>query len=89
MRAEYEAIANAGLLLQVDCPDLAMGRHVRFRDATDEEFLRNAAIQVEALNHALQNVPADRTRLHMCWGNYEGPHTRTSRLKRCCRFCSR
>jgi 5-methyltetrahydropteroyltriglutamate--homocysteine methyltransferase len=82
MRAEYEAIVAAGLLLQVDCPDLAMGRHVRFRDATDDEFLRNAAIQVEALNHALQNVPADRTRLHMCWGNYEGPHTRDIPLEK-------
>src|SRR5712691_6472960 len=82
MRAEYEAIAGAGLLLQVDCPDLAMGRHVRFRDASDDEFLRNAAIQVEALNHALANVPADRTRLHMCWGNYEGPHTRDIPLEK-------
>jgi 5-methyltetrahydropteroyltriglutamate--homocysteine methyltransferase len=82
MRAEYEAIVGAGLLLQVDCPDLAMGRHVRFRDASDEEFLRNAAIQVEALNHALENVPADRTRMHMCWGNYEGPHTRDIPLQK-------
>ena len=82
MRAEYEAIVGAGLLLQVDCPDLAMGRHVRFRDATDDEFLRNAAIQVEALNHALRNVPADQTRLHMCWGNYEGPHTRDIPLEK-------
>jgi 5-methyltetrahydropteroyltriglutamate--homocysteine methyltransferase len=82
MRAEYEAIVEAGLLLQVDCPDLAMGRHVRFRDASDDEFLRNAAIQVEALNHALANVPADRTRMHMCWGNYEGPHTRDIPLEK-------
>ena len=82
MRAEYEAIVSAGLLLQVDCPDLAMGRHVRFRDATDDEFLRNAALQVEALNHALENVPADRTRLHVCWGNYEGPHTRDIPLEK-------
>jgi len=82
MRAEYEAISGAGLLLQVDCPDLAMGRHVRFRDATETEFLHNAAIQVEALNHALANVPADRTRLHMCWGNYEGPHTRDIALEK-------
>jgi 5-methyltetrahydropteroyltriglutamate--homocysteine methyltransferase len=76
MRTEYETIVGAGLLLQVDCPDLAMGRHVRFRDASEDEFLANAALQVEALNHALENVPADRTRLHICWGNYEGPHTR-------------
>ena len=74
MREEYETIVNSGLLLQLDCPDLAMGRHSRFRDLTDEQFLRNASIQVDALNHALANVPADRVRLHICWGNYEGPH---------------
>ena len=75
MQSEYEAIVNSGLLLQVDCPDLAMGRHSRFRDMTDDEFLRAATIQVEALNHALANVPADRVRMHVCWGNYQGPHT--------------
>ncbi len=75
MRSEYETIVNSGLLLQVDCPDLAMGRHSRFRDMTDDEFLRAAAVQVEALNHALANVPADRVRMHVCWGNYQGPHT--------------
>ena len=74
MRPEYEAIVNSGLLLQLDCPDLAMGRHIKFRAVDDDEFLRNAAMQVEALNHALVNVPADRVRLHICWGNYEGPH---------------
>ena len=75
MQEEYETIVKSGLLLQVDCPDLAMGRHSRFRNLSDEEFLRTAEIQVEALNHALANVPADRVRLHICWGNYEGPHT--------------
>ncbi len=75
MREEYETIVQSGLLLQVDCPDLAMGRHSRFRNLSDEEFLRTAEVQVEALNHALANVPADRVRLHICWGNYEGPHT--------------
>lgn len=75
MRHEYEEIVKSGLLLQVDCPDLAMGRHSRFKNLSDEEFLRTAALQVEALNHALANVPADRVRLHICWGNYEGPHT--------------
>ena len=75
MRAEYEMIVAAGLILQIDSPDLAMGRHIRFRDVDDAEFLRNAALQVEALNHALRNVPADRVRMHICWGNYEGPHT--------------
>jgi 5-methyltetrahydropteroyltriglutamate--homocysteine methyltransferase len=76
MRPEYEAIVASGLVLQVDCPDLGMGRHIRFRNEDDDEFLRNAALQVDALNHALRNVPADRVRLHICWGNYEGPHTR-------------
>ena len=75
MRSEYEAIVDAGLLLQLDCPDLAMGRHSRFRDLTDDEFLRAAEVQVEALNHALANIPADRVRMHVCWGNYQGPHT--------------
>ena len=74
MRAEYEAIVAAGLDLQIDAPDLAMGRHTRFRDADEPEFLRNANLQVEALNHALANVPSDRVRMHLCWGNYEGPH---------------
>jgi 5-methyltetrahydropteroyltriglutamate--homocysteine methyltransferase len=74
MRAEYEAIVGAGLVLQIDCPDLAMGRHSRFRNMTDDEFLRAATVQVEALNHALANVPADRVRMHVCWGNYEGSH---------------
>ena len=75
MKPEYEKIVDAGLILQVDCPDLAMGRHIRFRDADDDEFLRHAELQVEALNYALSNVPADRVRMHLCWGNYEGPHT--------------
>ena len=74
MKQEYQLIVDSGLLLQVDCPDLAMGRHIRFRDADDDEFLRNAEIQVEALNYALHDVPADRVRMHVCWGNYEGPH---------------
>ncbi len=75
MRAEYEEIVKSGLLLQLDCPDLAMGRHSRFKDLDEAGFLRNAEIQVEALNQALANVPADRVRMHVCWGNYEGPHT--------------
>ncbi|HEY3823928.1 MAG TPA: cobalamin-independent methionine synthase II family protein [Bryobacteraceae bacterium] len=74
MREEYETIVNSGLILSIDCPDLAMGRHTRFKQLTDEEFLRNAELQVEALNHALANVPADRVRMHICWGNYEGSH---------------
>ncbi|MGC2334138.1 MAG: cobalamin-independent methionine synthase II family protein [Candidatus Acidiferrales bacterium] len=74
MREEYEMIVKSGLLLQLDCPDLAMGRHSRFKNLSDEEFLGYAELQVEALNHALANVPADRVRLHVCWGNYEGTH---------------
>lgn len=75
MKIEYERITESGLILQVDCPDLAMGRHIRFRDEDTETFKRAARRQVEALNYALQNVPADRVRMHLCWGNYEGPHT--------------
>lgn len=74
MREEYETIVASGLLLQLDCPDLAMGRHSRFKNISDDAFLRNAELQVEALNHALANVPADRVRLHVCWGNYDGSH---------------
>ena len=75
LKDEYAAIQSAGLVLQIDCPDLAMGRHILFPDASDEDFVRNAEAQVEALNHALADVPADACRLHLCWGNYEGPHT--------------
>jgi 5-methyltetrahydropteroyltriglutamate--homocysteine methyltransferase len=74
MREEYELIVRSGLLLQLDCPDLAMGRHTRFKNLSDAEFLRYAELQVEALNHALAGVPPDRVRLHVCWGNYEGTH---------------
>ncbi len=74
MSEEYEMIVRSGLLLQLDCPDLAMGRHSRFKNLSDEEFLRYAEMQVEALNHALAKVPADRVRMHVCWGNYEGSH---------------
>jgi 5-methyltetrahydropteroyltriglutamate--homocysteine methyltransferase len=76
MRPEYEMIVKSGLVLQIDCPDLGMGRHIRFRDADDDEFVRNAHLQVEALNHAIEGLPPDRIRMHICWGNYEGPHTR-------------
>jgi 5-methyltetrahydropteroyltriglutamate--homocysteine methyltransferase len=74
MQTEYEAIVAAGLDLQIDAPDLGMGRHIKFRDASEEEFLRNANAQVEALNNALRNIPAEKIRMHICWGNYEGPH---------------
>lgn len=75
MREEYAAIAGAGFVLQVDCPDLAMSRHSAFQALSEAEFLKRAAFHVEALNHALRGVPADRVRMHVCWGNYEGPHT--------------
>jgi len=74
MREEYEAIAAAGIVLQIDCPDLAMARHTGFQDLTEEQFLRRASFHVEALNEALRNVPASQLRMHVCWGNYEGPH---------------
>jgi 5-methyltetrahydropteroyltriglutamate--homocysteine methyltransferase len=74
LRVEYEAIVQAGVLLQIDAPDLAMGRHTMYRDRSLEEFERLAAQHIEILNHALRNVPGDRVRMHVCWGNYEGPH---------------
>jgi 5-methyltetrahydropteroyltriglutamate--homocysteine methyltransferase len=74
MREEYEAIAAAGFVLQIDCPDLAMARHTGFQDLTEAQFLRRADFHVEALNEALRNVPAHQLRMHVCWGNYEGPH---------------
>jgi 5-methyltetrahydropteroyltriglutamate--homocysteine methyltransferase len=74
MKIEYEAIVAAGVQLQIDAPDLAMGRHIMYRDRSDEEFVASVERHVEAINHALRDVPADRVRLHLCWGNYEGPH---------------
>ena len=74
MRVEYETIVASGLDLQLDCPDLALSRHMLFQDLSDTEFLKVAASHVEALNHALENVPEDKVRIHICWGNYEGPH---------------
>ena len=74
MKAEYETIVASGLQLQLDCPDLALSRHMLFNDLSDDEFLKIAASHVAALNHALSDIPADRVRVHICWGNYEGPH---------------
>ena len=74
MKTEYETIVAAGLDLQLDCPDLALSRHMLFTDLSDEEFVKIANLHVEALNHALSDVPQDRVRVHICWGNYEGPH---------------
>ena len=75
MRTEYEEIVRGGFILQIDCPDLAMGRHSRYKHMDDAEFLRYAEIHVDALNDAVAGIPADRMRMHVCWGNYEGPHT--------------
>jgi len=74
MRHEYETVTKAGIVLQIDCPDLAMGRHIQFADLDLQGFRKMAALHVEALNHALTNVPSEQVRMHLCWGNYEGPH---------------
>ena len=74
MKAEYETIVASGLDLQLDCPDLALSRHMLFHDLSDEEFIKIADSHVEALNFALSDVPAEKVRVHICWGNYEGPH---------------
>ena len=74
MRYEYETVAKAGLVLQIDCPDLAMGRHIQYADLSLPEFRKRAQLHVEALNHAVANIPPAQLRMHVCWGNYEGPH---------------
>ncbi len=74
LRHEYETIAGAGITLQVDCPDLAMGRHVQFTHLSLEDFRKRIGMNVAALNHALRNIPAEQCRMHLCWGNYPGPH---------------
>jgi len=74
MRHEYETVAKAGIVLQIDCPDLAMGRHIQYADLSIDEFRKRARMHVEALNHALANIPPEQLRMHLCWGNYEGPH---------------
>jgi len=81
MKEEYDAIHRAGFVLQVDCPDLAMSRHLAFPEVGNAEFVRIAEGNVEALNHALRDIPPDRLRLHLCWGNYEGPHHRDIPLR--------
>lgn len=82
MRSEYERIVAAGLILQIDAPDMGLGRHMMYRDLSEEDFVHRAELHVEVLNHALRNVPGDRVRMHVCWGNYEGPHTRDVALER-------
>jgi 5-methyltetrahydropteroyltriglutamate--homocysteine methyltransferase len=82
MRTEYEAIAARGILLQIDAPDLAMGRHTMYRKRSVEDFLRLAELHVEVLNEALRAIPPDRVRMHVCWGNYDGPHHHDVPLER-------
>ncbi len=82
MRTEYRAIIEAGLMLQIDCPDLAMARHLVYPDSSDAEFIAIAHTQVEALNDALDGIPASHVRVHLCWGNYEGPHHRDIGLEK-------
>lgn len=74
MRDEYEKVAQAGFILQIDCPDLAMGRHIQYADLPVAEFRKRMRLHIEALNHAVANIPAEQLRMHLCWGNYEGPH---------------
>jgi 5-methyltetrahydropteroyltriglutamate--homocysteine methyltransferase len=74
MRFEYETVAAGGLTLQLDCPDLAMGRHVQYADLSLAQFRERMALHIAALNHATRNIPAEQMRMHVCWGNYPGPH---------------
>jgi len=74
MRLEYEGIVAAGFVLQLDSPDLGLGRHMMYKDLDDAGFVKAAGRHVEVLNHALRNIPGDKVRMHVCWGNYEGPH---------------
>lgn len=74
MRHEYEIVAKAGFVLQIDCPDLGMGRHIQYADLSLANFRKRAQLHIEALNHAVANIPAEQLRMHLCWGNYEGPH---------------
>tara|TARA_B100000700_G_scaffold84666_1_gene95315 strand:- start:88 stop:1215 length:1128 start_codon:yes stop_codon:yes gene_type:complete len=82
MATEYEKITNANIQVQLDCPDLALARHMNFKDLSEDEFLKRAEIQIECLNTALQNVDNEMTRMHICWGNYEGPHTHDIALEK-------
>jgi 5-methyltetrahydropteroyltriglutamate--homocysteine methyltransferase len=82
MQPEYEAIAAAGFQLQLDCPDLAMSRHTGYQDVSEDAFLKVAAANVEALNAATANIPPEQLRMHICWGNYEGPHDHDIPLER-------
>lgn len=82
MRAEYEGIVAAGLILQLDSPDLGLGRHMMYKELDDDGFVKRAERHIEVLNHALRNIPGDKVRMHVCWGNYEGPHNCDIALKK-------
>ena len=82
MRPEYEAIVEAGLILQLDAPDLGLGRHTLYKGRSEDEYLQLAERHVDVINHALRNVPGDRVRMHLCWGNYEGPHHHDIEMER-------
>ena len=82
MKQEYEEIVSSEIDLQIDCPDLALARHMTFKDLSDEDFLKQAEKQIEFLNQALENIPQSKIRMHICWGNYEGPHTHDISLKK-------
>ena len=82
MRAEYEGIVASGLILQLDSPDLGLGRHMMYKELDDDGFVKRAERHIEVLNHALRNIPGERVRMHVCWGNYEGPHNCDIALKK-------
>ena len=82
MAKEYEAITKSNIQVQLDCPDLALARHMNFKNLSDEEFIKRAELQIECLNKALCNVDTEMTRMHICWGNYEGPHTHDIALEK-------
>jgi 5-methyltetrahydropteroyltriglutamate--homocysteine methyltransferase len=89
LKVEYEAVHRAGFVLQIDCPDLASARHNQYRGLSEAEFLRIAARNIEALNYATAEIPPDAMRMHLCWGNYEGPHTHDIALSKLTDLCFR
>jgi 5-methyltetrahydropteroyltriglutamate--homocysteine methyltransferase len=88
MQPEYEAIVAAGFILQLDCPDVGLGRHMLFKNEPEESYIRLATRHIEVLNHALRNVPSDRVRMHVCWGNYEGPHHHDAPMQVVLPYCT-
>ena len=82
MAAEYEEIVSNDINLQLDCPDLALARHMTFKDLSEVEFLKRAEKQIEFLNHSIKKIPSSKIRMHICWGNYEGPHSHDISLEK-------